>query len=67
MKLADFVGILFLFEACLLSNAFDKTDTNNNPLLPVVVITWDYTTVATKGILIYFNMNLPREMNDDFV
>lgn len=67
MKLADFVGILFLFEACLLSNAIDKTDINNNSLLPVVVITWDYTTVATKGILIYFNMNLPREMNNDFV
>lgn len=64
MKLANFLGILFLFEACLLSNAIDKT--NNNPSLPVVVITWDYATVATKGKY-YFDMNLPREMNNGFV
>lgn len=57
MKLANFVGILFLFEACLLIDAIDKPDASNNTL-PVIVITWNYTTSAAKGILIYFDINL---------
>lgn len=63
MKLANFVGILFLFEVCLLIHAIDKPDASNN-ILPVIVITWNYTTATEKGILIYFDIKLTREINN---
>jgi len=59
MKLINFIRILFLFETCLFINAIDKSVANNT--LPVIVITWDYTSAAAKGILIYFNINLSQE------
>lgn len=54
MKLANFIEILFLFEACLFSNAIGEN-------LPMIMITWNYGTAAAKGILINFNINLSQE------
>ncbi|KMQ94247.1 n-beta-n-acetylglucosaminyl-l-asparaginase [Lasius niger] len=54
MKFANFVGILFLFEACLLIDAIDKPDASNNTL-PVIVITWNYTTSAAKAWDVIYN------------
>ncbi|XP_072762786.1 N(4)-(Beta-N-acetylglucosaminyl)-L-asparaginase-like [Anoplolepis gracilipes] len=54
MKLANCIGFLFLFDTCVLINAIDETDVNNNTL-PVIIITWDYTTVVAKAWDVIYN------------
>lgn len=48
MKLANFMGILLLFEACLFVNTLANTINND---FPMIMITWDYKNATEKGIL----------------
>lgn len=50
---SHFTTIVLLFEACLLANAFDEQnlDASDN-IIPVVVITWNYTSAMEIGMSI---------------
>ncbi|EFN71962.1 N(4)-(Beta-N-acetylglucosaminyl)-L-asparaginase [Camponotus floridanus] len=53
MKLANFIGILFLFS-CLFSNTIVKSCVKNETL-PMVMITWDYENAITKAWDVIYN------------